>query len=200
MSSAAEPLCATLAIGALAVTLWYAHAPTPTIVGDVPPDHSSTTYHGIRPANAADGVLVVLDDQGRTVAGVHIRHDRVSLEPLGAIRDTDGTEHHYTTRYERDVYLWDTDLDLGTVAGYSLADTPRFQTGIRWGAVRVLYGTIACDAVAFRDAAGAGISIYPPAEYLGDLWTHIGLGGWYAAPYRGGHPGLVFGISFSTHE
>lgn len=200
MTSPAEPLCAALAIGVLAVTLWYSHAPAPSIVGDVPPDHSETAYHGIRPANAADGVLTITDDQGSLVAGIHIRHDRVSLERVGPTRDPDGTEHHFTTRYERDVYLWDTDLDCGTAAGYSLADTRRFQTGLRWGAVRLLYGIVACDAVAFQDCAGAGISLYPPAEYLGDLWTHIGLGGWYAAPYRGGHPGLVFGLSFSTHE
>jgi hypothetical protein len=200
VSNGAETLCAALAIGALTVTLWYAHAPPPTITGDVPPDHSGTAYHGIRPANAADGVLSIFDDQGGLVAGVHIRHDRVSLEQIGPTHDPDGTEHHYTTRYERDVYLWDTDFDGGVAAGYSLADTPRFETGIRWGVVRVLYGIVAVDAVAFKDAAGAGISVYPPAEYLGDLWTHIGFGSWYAAPYRGGHPGLVFGLSFSTHE
>jgi hypothetical protein len=199
--SIAEPACATLAIGAILVTLWYAHAPTPTVHGDVKPDHTSTVYHGIRPPDAADGTFRVLDDADRDVAVFHVRHDRVSVEPAGADgADGPDPKRSYHTSYERDVYLWDSSLDIGTFAGYSTADTRRFESGVRYGFCRLLYGAVALDAVAGTQAAGAGISCYPPAEYAGNAWAHIGLGCWYVAPYRGGHPGALFGLSFSTHE
>ena len=203
MSSAGEVLAFTILAIAVAITLWFSHAPAPTIHGDVKPDSSSTAYHGVRPDGAADGTLTISDDQGRVVAGVHVRHNRMSLEPLAPVADADGTTHRYVSAFERDVYLSDGDLDLGTVAAYSTADTPRFQTGVRWGVHRFLYGITALDAVVLRDAAGAGISLYPPAEYLGDTWpgwSHFGIGAWYVAPYRGGHPGFAYGLSFSTHE
>jgi hypothetical protein len=200
-----EALALALIAAIVAITLWFRHAPAPTILGDHKPDSSSTSYHGVRPDGAADGTLTVLDDQGRPVAGVHVRHNRVSLDAVGTgsgpgYTDTDGTAHRFTTTFQRDVYISDGDLDLGTLAAYSTADTPRFQTGVRWGVRRFLYGLTALDAVVLRDAAGAGISLYPPAEYCGDQWAHIGLGVWYVAPYRGGHPGFAYGLSFSTHE
>lgn len=205
MSAAAEALVLAILAVIVAITLWFHHAPVPTTIGDHKPDSSSTAYHGVRPAGAADGTLAIRDDQGRIVAGVHAVHNRMSLDPDGTgtgpgYTDADGTAHHFTTAFQRDVYFIDWGLDLGTVAAYSTADTPHFQTGVRWGIGRYLYGTTALDAVVLRDAAGAGISIYPPAEYCGDEWAHIGLGAWYVAPYRGGHPGFAYGLSFSTHE
>jgi hypothetical protein len=193
-----EALALALVATAVTITLWFSHAPAPTIRGDVQPDHSSTVYHGIRPEGAADGTFRVLDDADRDVAVFHVRHDRVSIEPPGP--DESDPKRGYRTRYERDVYLWDSSLDLGTWAGYSSADTRRFETGVRYGIRRVLYGVVALDAVAGTQAAGAGFSCYPPAEYAGDAWAHLGLGIWYVAPYRGGRPGTVFGFSFSTHE
>jgi hypothetical protein len=205
VTTLSEVLALTLIAIAVAITLWFRHAPAPTIIGDHAPDSSSTAFHGVRPSGAADGTLVVTDDQGRVVAGVHASHNRMSLDQAGTgsgpgYLDADGTAHHFTTTFERDVYLCDWSLDLGTLAAYSTADTPHFETGVRWGVVRLLYGTTALDAVVLRDAAGAGVSIYPPAEYCGDDWAHIGLGAWYLAPYRGGHPGFAYGLSFSTHE
>lgn len=208
MSSAGEVLAFTILAIAVAITLWFSHAPAPTIHGDVKPDSSSTAYHEVRPAGAADGTLTIRDDQGRLVAGVHAAHNRMSLDSDGTgsgpgYVDADGTVHRYTTALQRDVYLVDWGLDLGTVAAYSTADAPHFQTGVRWGAVRFLGGTIGVDVAAFRDVAGLGVSAYPPAEYLNDgwlNWAHLGVGAWYVAPYRGGHPGLAYGLSFSTRE
>jgi hypothetical protein len=205
MTALAEALALALIAVAVAITLWFTHAPAPSVHGDAKPDTSTTAFHVVRPAGAADGTVTVTDDQGRTVVGMHVRHNRVSFDKDGTgsgpgYTDADGTAHHFTTAFERDVYLSEWDLDLGTLAAYSTADAPHFQTGVRWGVCRLLYGTTALDAVALRDVAGAGISLYPPAEYCGDIWAHIGLGAWYVAPYRGGHPGFAYGLSFSTHE
>lgn len=195
-----EPFFAAGIIGFVGVTLWFAHAPTPTVIGDVKPDKSTTVYHGIRPDKAADGTFSLFDSTDRLVAQFHVRHNRVSVVPLAPVPDADGTAHAYHNAYERDVYAWDTDLDIGTWGAYSTADAAHFQTGIRYAPVRLLYGTIALDAVASRDVAGAGISLFPPAEYVGDTWAHLGVGAWYVAPFHGGRPGLAYGLSFSIHE
>jgi len=198
--NAGEPFFALLIVGVLVVTFWFAHAPAPTIVGDVKPDKSTTAYHGVRPEKAADGTFSLYDDVDNLVAQWHVRHNRVSVVPVKPVVDSAGVTHAYHNTYERDVYAWDTDLDIGTWAGYCTADAPHFQVGIRYAPVRLFAGILALDTVASRDVAGAGISLYPPPEYLGDFWTRLGLGCWYVGPYRGGRPGLCYGLSFSIHE
>lgn len=198
--SAGEPFFALLVVGVLVVTFWFAHPPAPSVAGDVKPDRSTTAYHGVRSEKAPDGTFSLFDDMDRLVAQLHLRHGQLSVVPLRPVTDTDGTKHPYHNAYERDVYGWDTDLDIGTWAGYSSADAAHFQVGIRYAPVRLLADILALDVVASRDVAGAGISLYPPPEYLGDSWSHLGLGVWYVAPYRGGRPGLCYGLSFSTHE
>ena len=211
MTILTEALALVVIAAIVAITLWFSHAPAPTTHGDHKPDTSATSYHDVRPVDAVDGTLTVIDDQGRVIAGVHAAHNRMSIDPAGTgsgpgYIDADGTTHRYTTHFQRDVYLVDWGLDLGTVAAYSTADAPHFQTGVRWGVVRFLGGLVGLDAVVLRDAAGAGASIYPPAEYLDSgsstwlTWAHVGVGAWYVAPYRGGRPGLAYGLSFSTRE
>lgn len=103
-----------------------------------------------------------------------------------------------------DYYLADpTKLDLGAWAGYNTRGSDvrggRFQAGARYSPVRLLYGIIAPDLVVSEDVAGAGVSVYPPERLVGRYLGHVGVGGWYVAPFAGGDAGWMFGLTFSTH-
>ena len=183
------------AIGLIATTFWFSHTPAPSIAGDVTVP-TTTRFHGWRGDKDADGTLQVFDDKNNLAAAFHVRDNRVSEIPTSR----DPGEQHYRTNFERDFYLGQTDLDLGAWTGYSKLDGPRhWQTGVRYSPVRFLYDAVSADLAVSQSAAGAGISLFPPADSLGDFWRHVGVGVWYVAPFDGGSPGLIFGLSFSTH-
>jgi hypothetical protein len=190
-----ETLWGALAIGFIGTTFWFARTPAPSIAGDIAVK-TETHFHGWRGENDADGTLRIFDDKDRVVSAFHLRDNRVSEVPVERNPD----EPAYTARFDRDYYLGQHDLDLGVWTGYSKLDNlQHWQTGVRYSPVRVLYDSISADAVISQDAAGTGISLFPPADSLGDFWRHTGIGVWYMAPFDGGSPGLVFGFSFSTH-
>ncbi len=191
-----EPLYAVVAIAFLACTFWFTHAPAPSIAGDVPVD-TSAQFHLWRGASDADGTYEVRDADGHPVSAFHVRYNRVSEVPLDRAADAPAYRGHYT----RDYYLAEPALDLGAWTGYARFgdDTRHWQTGARYSPLRLLYGTISADIALSQDATGVGISVYPPPEYLGSPWNHFGLGAWYMAPFDGGSPSWVYGLSFSTH-
>jgi hypothetical protein len=192
-----EPLWAAAGIGFLVLTFWYAHAPTPSIAGDVPVE-THTHFHGWRGVSDADGTYRVFDERDHLAAAFHVRDNRVSEVPLP--RSTEPGARTYRSSYDRDFYLGQRDLDFGAWTGYArTGSAPHWQTGVRYAPYRFLYDAVSADLACSPDVAGAGISVFPPADFLGDFWSHIGLGVWYVAPFDGGSPGFVYGVSFSTH-
>jgi len=191
-----EPLWAIAAVALLGVTFWFAHAPAPSIAGDVAVD-TSTHFHLWRGANDADGTYQVRDGADQLVSAFHVRYNRVSEVPLD--RPTDATPYH--SHYDRDYYAAEPAFDIGVWTGYARfgGDNRHWQSGVRCSPLRLLYGTIGTDLALSQDAAGAGISLYPPPDYFGAPWEHFGLGAWYMAPFDGGSPSWVYGLSFSAH-
>lgn len=184
---------AVIAIAFLALTFWFAHAPTPSIHGDIAVP-TETHFHLWGTSDNADGSYQIRDN-GTLVRAFHVRDNRVSELPHGP--DAEG--HHYATVYDRDLYLGKSGLDLGAWTGYGrLGEARHWQTGARYSPARFFYGTLAPDLAVSQDAAGIGITAFPPADYLGPFWSHLGLGVWYVAPFDGSNPGPVYGLSFST--
>lgn len=184
---------AVAALAFLGLTFWFARAPAPTTLGDLPVD-TSTHFHLWRSSTDADGTYQVRDPDGHVVAAAHVRYNRVSQVPLGG-------DKPFSIHYDRDYYLIEPVFDLGAWTGYARfgGDNHHWQTGVRYSPLRVLWGTVGADLALSQDAAGAGISLFPPADYLGGSWHHAGLGAWYMAPFDGGSPSWVYGVSFSTH-
>jgi hypothetical protein len=94
-------------------------------------------------------------------------------------------------------------FDLGTWAGYAPEaknedKSSTFQVGVRIAPIRVLFDTIAPDALISSDHLGVGLSLYPPPDIVGDFWTHWGIGYGHLWPTSGGNPSNVFYLSFST--
>lgn len=112
----------------------------------------------------------------------------------------------YTVSFTPDYYLFERVFDLGCFAAYKPSgrdsgeyDDESFQAGLRYSPIRLLYGTIAPDALITEDAAGVGISFYPPARYVGPRWHHLGIEiGWMASLSGHSPDGWVAGLSFTT--
>jgi len=189
-----ESTWAILAVALLGLVFWFSKTPPPTVNGDtaVP---TKTVFHLWGTGDNADGTYRVLDPVGHPVVAFHVRDNRVSELPLDP-----GAEHPYRTTYERDLYAAKSGLDLGAWTGIGDLgpNNHSWQTGIRYSPVRALFGTFSPDLALSRDAIGAGLSLYPPPDYVGHAWAHIGIGAWYMAPFDGSPPGTVYGLSFST--
>ncbi len=193
-----EPIWAIIAIGFLAITFWFAHAPKPSIVGDVAVE-TQTRFHGWRGETDADGTYRIFDEHDQLAVAFHVRDNRVSELPLH--RSAEPGARTYRSTYDRDFYLGQRNRDFGAWTGYARfgGNSPHWQTGVRYAPYRFLYDACSTDLTCSPDAAGVGVSIFPPADFLGDFWSHLGVGVWYMAPFDGGNPGLVYGVSFSTH-
>jgi hypothetical protein len=166
--------------------------PAPSIVGDVAVP-TKTHFHLWGTSDNADGTYRVYDPVGKLVTAFHVRDNRVSELP----RDKEST---YRTAYDRDLYALKSGFDVGVWSGYGDLgpDTDSWQTGLRYSPLRLLFGTVSADLALSRGAAGVGLSVYPPPDYVGPTWAHIGLGVWYVAPFDGSPAGPVYGLSFST--
>ena len=125
------------------------------------------------------------------------------------VMDDDGVLHEdpeqqrsgqLSVTYQPDSHAGKWNLDVGGWAGYSLG-TREPEVGLRLSPARVLFGTVAPDLAVSNDSIGIGLSIFTPERSLPSPWRHIGIGGWYAAPFDRDQPaGFVFGISTSiTH-
>ena len=90
-------------------------------------------------------------------------------------------------------------FDVGGFGGLGdFAGTARpIQVGVRYSPTRLGFGWVAPDLVASTEAVGAGVSIFPTSRTVGYPWYHLGVGAWYMAPWDGGRPGLVLGVSSS---
>jgi len=113
----------------------------------------------------------------------------------------------YTTSFTPDYYLAERTFDLGCFAAYRPSgrnvdqgrSSEAFEVGLRYSPIRFLYGTVAPDALLTANAAGAGISFYPPERYVGPRWHHLGIEvGWVASLSGHSPDGWLAGISFTT--
>jgi hypothetical protein len=181
------------------VTFWFNH-PAPSTNGLQPVTEESAHFHLLRHQGDGDGLVTVTaptSDIGRTAR--YVLDDGRLYQ---ADDEPDGGKDAITASVRPDYYLIDsTKLDLGAWSAYRTGSHTdgRFQVGVRYSPVRLFYGTIAPDLVASEDVIGAGLSVYPPERLVGRYFDHIGLGGWYGAPFDGGNPSWMFGLTFSTH-
>ncbi len=180
-------------VGIIGLTVFFS-APAGSIAGKDAVDTTSA-FHLVRREYQTDGVLVVHGRDGALLGEFGLVDNQLYETPAQA---RDG---QIVATLRRDYYLLDPSFDLGTWAGYCTQefDGERTDIGLRYSPIRLLYGTVAPDIIAGEESVGFGFSVFPPARLVGNRWRHLGIGAWYAAPYDGGDPGLVFGLSFSTH-
>jgi hypothetical protein len=177
----------------IAVTLWF-NTPASSVNGQDPVE-TTAAFHLLRKDQMADGRFVVRDSAGALLGEYGIVGSQLFQTPAQA---RDG---HLEVSLVRDYYLAEPNFDLGTWAGYIPVDDPdvdHFQVGLRYSPCRFLYGTLAPDLAVSQDALGIGCSFYPPAQFVGPYWRHLGLGVWYVAPFADHDLVCLYGISFTT--
>jgi hypothetical protein len=185
-------------IGFVLWTIWSTSTqPAPTVKDKVPVSYEPTRLHW-RWKDDTDGISSLGLDNRST-------RERVADYVAG-----DGGVLHQSPEQERDgvlaakvtpdLYLGKWQLDVGPIlAGSAVDNTSAIQAGIRYSPCRLAFGVIAPDIIATNDLIGAGVSLYPPERSVGPTWSHFGLGLWYGAPWDGGNPGPVVGLSASIN-
>jgi hypothetical protein len=196
---------AAIVVVVLVLTLYVTHRTPTSIAGD---KSVATTTHTalVLPPEHADGDLTASfsykDQDGieHTATGdVDVRHGRVYQSDE---QRTASDKAGFKFQYNRTVGLCDPYLfDLGTVAGAAgLSGADRFQVGLRYSPVRLLYGTVAPDLILTKDAVGVGVSAYLPADEFPNL-SHWGLEVARLIPtHSGTKPANFVGIAFSTYD
>jgi hypothetical protein len=186
-----EAIAGALLLGFIGFTVWFNRPALP--VNGLRPVETHSAFHVVGTGTQYDGT-VEASDPGGAVVGRFALLDGQLYEA-----SEDNAVHLRLTRHYdlvRGVF------DVGTWAGYygggTAEHTDNFQAGFRYSPLRVLYDTVALDAVVSADAAGAGVSLFPPTRLVGPAWRHLGVGAWYAAPFDRGGPGWAFGVSFSV--
>lgn len=183
-----------LLIAAAALTFFMLQQPAAALPGGAKPVETHNGFDIIRTGPEIDGVVKVEDQSGAPLGQFYLAGGQLYEDP--------DTKQPARLTLNRTRYLIDPALDLGCfAAGSSIQGQDRFQAGLRVSPVRLGYGTIAIDGVASQHQAGLGVSIYPPVEYFGQAWRHIGIGAWYCVPYdQDLQPGWAFGLGFSTRN
>ncbi len=223
----AEVIGFALIAAIVTVTIWF-HRPPSSVDGLDPVHQNEPRFHGLRKEKDGDGTLQIKSALDGRVGTLVLDRGRL-FEPPGsgepspvdaAGKPLDGDtlvawrKAHpfsdgafYATSFTPDYYLVDPTLDLGAFAAYrpsgrhtTSGPTEAFETGIRYSPVRLLYGTVAPDALLTRDAAGVGLSFYPPEQYVGPKWHHLGLEvGWVASLSGRSSDGWLAGFSFTIN-
>lgn len=106
----------------------------------------------------------------------------------------------WDAKVERQVPLLKVELDVGTYAGFIMGASngvSPFDVGIRVSPCR-LFETFSPDLLIGREAAGFGISAFPPPEIFGHVWSHAGVGLGYVWEYAGGAGHVMPYASFSV--
>lgn len=187
---------AVLAIIAWTIYSSYAQPP-PTIEGKTPIPTKPTAYHGWKESTDGVGTVEATNSSTGERLGLYVLGDD------GLLHQTDEQAQHspINLTYQPDVYLGKWNFDVGPIlVGSSVPDTPAVQAGLRFSPCRLGYGWFAPDLAATNDTFGVGGSLYLPERTAGPVWSRIGAGAWYMAPWRGGSPGFAFGLSASiTH-
>jgi hypothetical protein len=190
-------------------SIFLFHGKPGSINGLTPVEQKAPRFHLFRNQGDGDGTFKVqipgtITDGASNRSGSFVLYGgRLFEDPL----DPSSLRATFTPDY----YFVDTDpdqgLDLGTWAAYrpgSTEDTSGFQVGIRYSPVRLAWGTLSTDLVASADVVGAGFSLYPPPQFVGGWWRHIGLGAWYTVPFGDDTDRSTsewcYGLSFTTRD
>jgi hypothetical protein len=172
--------------------------PAPSLAGAAPVP-TTTSFHTMPAKEKADGTLTVETDAGR--ADAYVANGRVYQT---AEQRDKSTLAGFKLTYNRDRNLWEPTVDAGCFAGYwnlDATDTHKFQPGVRFSPMRVLYGTLAPDALVTSQGIGYGVSFYLPSEYFGyQFWDHIGLQVGRLHAFDGSGSAGMFGLAFSVHH
>lgn len=190
-------------------SIFVFHGKPSSLNGLTPVEHKAPRFHLFRNQGEGDGTFDI-KIPGVITDGASSRSGSFVLYGGRLYEDSKDTSDLRAT-FTPDYYFVDIDpdggLDLGTWAAYrkgSTEDTSGFQTGIRYSPVRLGWGIVAPDLVVSADVVGGGFSFYPPPQFVGGWWRHIGLGAWYTVPF-GDDTGLdssewSYGLSFTTRD
>lgn len=179
--------------------------PVPTIAGKDPVHYDPVAFHW-KWKGAQDGDQTLsLDSRstgdrlGTYVGGGGVWHEEPEQASGGALKAS----------IRDDLYLGRWGFDAGPVLAIADfgeardgANIDNVQLGVRISPARILFDTVALDAVATNDAVGAGISVYAPERAVGPFWSSIGVGAWYVVPWdsRRGDPSPALGLTASFNH
>lgn len=176
----------------LLISTFWAKTAAPPTLGDSTAVPTTNDLQLIAPKDHGDGLLQIRSPGGAASLTVSRGWVYADADQRAAAKSAG-----YTFAYTRYRFLWDADLDAGAFGGM-WSGTPSFQSGLRLSPVRLLWGTLALDALVTHEASGAGISIYAPAGTLPWAWAdHVGLEVGQLWPFAGGASSRVLGLSFS---
>jgi hypothetical protein len=170
--------------------------PAGTIEGKDPIKEDPPSLHFYKTSKDAVGTLTIKDKNTNNVLGKYVMDGRSVLYDSDLNQDV-------IASFKSDYYMVDwTELDYGAIAAVAYgANTHTIQPGLRVSPVRLLYGTMAADAVLTQDFLGIGASFYMPAKYAPTpALRHLGVGAWYCTTLNSDNdnPALLLGLTFST--
>ena len=195
MSDISEKVIGGAILVAVAATLWFNMTPAATLNGKdiIPP---KTQFHMLRTGDQVDGTVKVTHVPSGDSFTTDVSSGQFYQDP------EQGESGKWNTKILRDRYMIDPGLDIGTFAGAYMGGSTEghdaMAVGIRYSPVRLLYGTLAPDLLATSDAAGVGLSLFPPPDYFGHAWNHVGIGFGRLWDYDGGQSDNIGYLSFST--
>ncbi len=197
MHSAVEPFVAIGVMGLVALAFWLSGEAPPTLNGQdlIVPKHKNV--HLIRSKGEVDGTLEVTHkpsgDKFKTDFLDNNHYQTPAQEKSGK----------WDTSISRDFYFIDPGLDWGTYAGWATGHKKDpgdsdFKVGLRFSPARLMFGTVAPDLLIGSDAAGLGVSVYPPKSFFGGGWNHVGLGIGRIYDYDDHDPSTLLYLGFTT--
>ena len=148
------------------------------------PVPTDTAFHWMRHEQEVDGTVEL---SGSGTGKFLIRDNQLYAAD-------DATARIFTARQVQDRFFVDPYIDLGAWAGY----TNDVTAGLRLSPCRFLYGTAAPDALIGPHSFGVGVSFYPPPQYVGRYWSHLGLGVGRIRDFGDGDFNNSLYLSFST--
>lgn len=177
---------------------------SPVITG-YKPVPSTTKLLVIKTSKDADAVTTVVNVNDP----VHVLHlarkhwGGLEAKPEDLAATTSDGRKVWQIKDEVTYGLFEPGLDIGGFTGYarwsngSSPSRSSFQAGLRISPLRLAYGTVSCpDILISSQALGYGISAYAPAGWVGDTFSHIGLGYGRLYAFHGGQANLAY-LSFS---
>jgi hypothetical protein len=187
-----------LGIG-LAVCAWLVYLnvlakPVQTVDGKhiVP---TKSTAVGIRRHNDIDHTIVV--HPRLSPKGSALLPDLTLYESAGEIYTDPGDPANtsYDVQDNRQVPQLYIGPDVGTYIGFMAtgsipAGDSRLDVGLRLSPCR-LFDVLSPDLLVGHEAAGVGLSLWPPADIFGHEWQHVGLGLGEVFDYKSGHSHLM---------
>lgn len=200
-----------LAIIVIGTTLFFSGPPTRT-VGDNVVLPTKTNFDAVSKKDQADATLYLFAEKD-IKAGSSLNIDILDgvlseSKDQAAARKEFGIEAEVTKNRAMLNPAWHFPFtDFGTFAGYA-PDRDSEESdiddglviGLRFSPVRVLYDTVAADFLISPSTAGVGVSVYPPSDYFGSVFSHWGVGYGHLWATDNGNSSNIFYLSFTVYE